>query len=102
MVDSSLTQALAAGISGIVLMAFNVMALGPVVDYFIWFGGTLVIDNAVMRDAMLSIQLFGSWFYIICWVMSVLFVAYPIIYVIFRHRYMSVEPQQEEQQIMGQ
>jgi hypothetical protein len=97
MAQAGLTQALAVAVIGIVILMVDTFCLGTVVDYFVNFAATVPIYSPIMRECMLQIMVFGQWFYYVIMCLGALFVVYPIIYVIKRHRYMDIENVQDEQ-----
>jgi hypothetical protein len=92
-----LTQALAVSATGIIVLVFDVFCLGVIVDYFVMLAATLPIELPIFREIMGQFMLFGQWFYYIIGILGILFVIYPIIYTIKRHRYMDVEPVNDQQ-----
>jgi len=96
MASAGLTQALAISATGIVILTFDAFALGVVVDYFVYLASTLPIELPIFRELMSDFILFGKWFYYIIYILGILFVIYPVIYTIKRHRYMDVEPANDE------
>ena len=102
MAQAGLTQALSIAAFGIVMLAFDTLVLGQVVDLFVYYASTWQLDNAFMRELMQQILVFATWFYAIIFIMAWLFMAYPVIYIIKRHRYMDVEDvSQTEEMYMG-
>lgn len=102
MAGSSLTEAFAVSLQNLVFLIIALICLGPVVDLFVELAATLELSQPWAQEAMTQMMLFGNWFYYIIVVIGIVYVVYPIIYAIKRHRYMDVEPTQEEQSIMGQ
>jgi hypothetical protein len=102
MAQPGLTQALSISAFGIVLLAFDTLVLGQIVDLFVYYAGTWTLTNSYMKEAMAQILVFGTWFYAIIFIMAWLFMAYPVIFIIKRHRYMDVEgTNQQEEMMMG-
>jgi hypothetical protein len=97
MASAGLTQALAVSATGIITLVFDVFCLGTVVDYFTYLASTLPIELPVFKDIMSQMIIFSQWFYYIIAILGVLFVLYPIAYVIRRHRYMDIEPVNDQQ-----
>lgn len=97
-----LTQALAVSLAGIVLLIFEIVLIGPIVDMFVWLAATLELNSAMGIATMPGIMVFAKWFYYIIYFLGVLFVIYPVIFIIKRHRYMDVEPTQFDEQTQGQ
>ena len=95
--NSGLTQALAVSATGILILVFDAFCLGVVVDYFVYLASTLPIELPVFKELMSQFILFGQWFYYIIAILGILFVIYPVIYTIKRHRYMDVEPVNDQQ-----
>jgi hypothetical protein len=91
MAQAGLTQALTIAISGLVILAFDTLVLGQIVDLFSYYATSWELQNIYMRACMSQMIMFSTWFYWIIMVLAVCFVIYPIIYVIKRHRYMDVE-----------
>jgi hypothetical protein len=92
MPNEGLTQALSVAATGIIMLVFDAFVLGQIVDLFVYYAATWEIHTPLMRQCMDELMIFGKWFYYIIYIMGILFVVYPIIYVIKRHRYMDVEP----------
>ena len=97
MAQAGLTQALAVSITGIIVLVFDVFCLGTIVDYFVYLASTLPIETPIFKEIMLQFILFGQWFYYIIGILGVLFVIYPVIFVIKRHRYLDVEAVNDQQ-----
>ncbi len=91
MAETGLTQALAISISGLVILVFDTVLLGQIVDLFVYYASTWELYNPVMRACMQSMILFGQAFYWVILILAICFVVYPVIYVIKRHRYMDIE-----------
>jgi hypothetical protein len=89
--NDGLTQALTVAATGVVMLLFDVFILGMVVDLFVYYAATWELGTVWGKECMLQMQLFGSWFYYIIYILGILFVVYPIIFVIKRHRYMDIE-----------
>jgi hypothetical protein len=102
MAQAGLTQALSIAAFGIVMLAFDTLVLGQIVDLFVYYASTWELQNDFMRALMQQIMVFATWFYTIIFIMAWLFMAYPVIYIIKRHRYMDVEDvSQTEEMYMG-
>ncbi len=97
MAQTGLTQALAIATTGIVILVFQTLVLGQVVDLFVYYAATWEIHSPMFRELMDQFMLFGRWFYYIIYILGILFVIYPVIFIIKRHRYMDVEPVQDQQ-----
>jgi hypothetical protein len=95
--QSGLTQALTVSATGIVVLTINTFILGQVVDLFSYYASTWELHSTAMRFSMDQIMVFARWFYYIIYILGVVFCAYPIIFVIKRHRYMDVEPVMDQQ-----
>lgn len=95
--NSGLTQALAVSAAGIITLVFDVFCLGTVVDYFVYLASTLPIETPIFQELMLQFIMFGQYFYYIIAILGIYFVLYPVIYTIKRHRYMDVEPVNDQQ-----
>ena len=91
MAQTGLTQALSVSAFGFVILAIDVLCLGQIVDLFTYYATTWELENIYMKQAMSQMIVFSTWFYTIIFIIAWLFVAYPIIFVIKRHRYMDVE-----------
>lgn len=100
MPNSSLTEAFAVALQNLVFLIIALICLGPVVDLFVDLAASFELSQPFMKEIMVQMMLFGQWFYYIIVIIGVVYVVYPIIYTIKRHRYMDVEPVQD-QQIMG-
>ena len=100
MAQSGMTQALTISAFGIVMLAFDVMILGQIVDLFVYYGASWELNSPVMKECMTQVLVFGTWFYAIIFVMAWLFMAYPVIYIIKRHRYMDVEDVGSNEEMM--
>lgn len=94
--DPGMTQALVLGASGLIMLVILNFCLGIVVDFFTDFASLLEIQNLTLRECMGTIMSFSQWFYWIINIMMVLFCAYPIIFIIFRHRYSEVQIQDQQ------
>lgn len=94
--NDGLTQALAVAAAGIVMLIIDTICLGPIVDTFIYYASTWAPQLVVFKQQMQAFVVFGQWFYYIIFVLGLIFLAYPIIFVIKRHRYMDVEPVSDE------
>ena len=94
--QSGLTQALTMSAVGIVMLALDVLVMWQVVDLFVYYASTWEINNVMLKGSMQQLMIFGQWFYYIVMIMSILFLAYPVIFVIKRHRYMDVEQVADE------
>lgn len=103
MAEPGLTQAISVSAMGLVMLAVDLVVIAPMVDLFVDLGSTtLPVGNIVMKECMTSILVYGTWFYTIIFIMAWLLVAYPIIYIIKRHRYIDVEEiGQSEEMYMG-
>jgi uncharacterized membrane protein len=100
MAQTGLTQALAVATTGIIILIFDTLVLGQVVDLFVYYAATWELHQPVFRELMDQIMLFGRWFYYLIYILGILFVVYPIIFIIKRHRYMDVEPVQDQNMYM--
>lgn len=96
MAQTGLTQALAIATTGIIILVFDTLVLGQVVDLFVYYAATWELHLPIFREMMSEFMLFGRWFYYLIYILGVLFVVYPIIFIIKRHRYMDVEPVQDQ------
>jgi hypothetical protein len=97
MVQAGLTQALAVSATGIITLVFDVFCLGTIVDYFVYLASTLPIELPIFQELMSDIILFAAWFYYIIAILGILFIIYPVIYTIKRHRYMDLENVNDQQ-----
>ena len=89
---AGLSQALLISATGVVMMILITMTVGTVVDYFMWFGTSLDIQNPVLRQCMDSIMVFGRWFYLVIFYISLVFVAYPFIWLVRVNQYEDIVP----------
>jgi hypothetical protein len=86
--DPGLLQALVIAAVGIVMAVVKyLLCLSFIVDFFVDLGSQLEVKNLVMRECMSVIIGFGTWFYIIVNITIICCLAYPIIFIIFRHKY---------------
>jgi len=102
MANEGMTQAFAIAMTGIVILVFQVLVLGQVVDLFVYYAATWEIHSPIFQEIMEQFILFGRWFYFVIMILGFLFVIYPVIYIIKRHRYMDVEISQFDEQTQGQ
>jgi hypothetical protein len=90
--QSGLTQVLAVSFVGIIACGIYMIAIAPLIDYYIEFAATLPLLDPTMKSCMGTVMWMGHAFYLVVTVLAVCFVLYPIAYTIKRHRYMDVEP----------
>lgn len=88
-VGSSVIQAMGFSLFGLLILVIDVLALGPVVDYFLDLSTTFEIIDPSMQDSMQQMIFFGNWFYYIIFIIGAVFVIYPIIYTVMRHKYIN-------------
>lgn len=89
--DAGLTQSLTVAAMGIVMLLFDVLVFGQVIDLFVDLGHSLPIGSIPLQSSMAQILVFGNWFYTIVFILGWCFIAYPIIFIIKRHRYTDIE-----------
>lgn len=75
------------------MLIISLMGLGPVVDLFVYLGGTFPLTTWGQQQ-MPQILVFSEWFYIIIRIIALIFMAHPFIHVFKRHSYVD-EPQDE-------
>ncbi len=93
---AGLSQALLISATGVVMMILITMTVGTVVDYFMWFGTSLDIQNPILRHCMDDIMVFGRWFYLVIFYISLVFMAYPFIWLVRINTYEDVVPASAE------
>lgn len=84
---NSVIQAMGFSLFGLLILVIDNLALGPIVDYFIDLGTTFEIINPTMMDTMQTMMFFGNWFYYIIFIIGCVFVIFPILWAIARHKY---------------
>jgi hypothetical protein len=95
---AGLTQALVVSAAGIMILIFTTMALGQIVDLFVYYGTTWEINNAMLRVCMDQLMVFAHWFYLLTFYSGIAFMVYPFIYLVKINRYEDVEPAQSQYQ----
>lgn len=92
--DPGLTQALVISAIGVFVMLVVTIAVGPVVDEFVILGGSFELTPWGQR-LMGEFMVYGEWFYIMIKIVAIVFLAYPFIYTVRRHRYQRREDEDE-------
>ena len=95
---AGLTQALVVSAAGIMILIFTTMALGQIVDLFVYYGTTWEINDAMLRQCMDQLMVFAHWFYLLTFYSGIAFMVYPFIYLVKINRYEDVEPAQGQYQ----
>ena len=93
--DPKLTQALMVSSAALFMLILELFALGPVVDMFVFEAGSFEMTLWGM-DLMPDVLIYAEWFYIMIKILTVIFLIYPIIYVIKRHKYSEVTYEEDE------
>ena len=93
--DPGLTQALLLSTCGILMLIVSLIGLGPIVDEFVWLGGSLEM-SAWGQELMPGTLIYAEWFYLVIRILGVMYLIWPFIYLFRRHQYRDLAPEEDE------
>lgn len=93
--DPGLTQALIISACGILMLIISLIGLGPIVDEFVWIGGSFELSSWG-QQYMPGFMIYGEWFYLVIRILGVMYLIWPFIYLLRRHQYRDLAPEEDE------